>query len=120
MTGIKAENPCSAEKPELLSPYLYAEPVLNINNRTDHYLLSNILQYFVDTDANKTLDEVLENSDAWQTSNSDTINLSFTTAALWTKLNLHNDTAFTQDMLMVIAQPLLLQNWIVAEKIIRP
>ena len=58
----------------LLSPYLYAEPVLNINNRTDHYLLSNILQYFVDTDANKTLDEVLENSDAWQTSNSDTIN----------------------------------------------
>ena len=92
----------------LLSPYLYAEPVLNINNRTDHYLLSNILQYFVDTDANKTLDEVLENSDAWQTSNSDTINLSFTTAALWTKLNLHNDTAFTQDMLMVIAQPLLL------------
>jgi adenylate cyclase len=92
----------------IASSCLHADPVLNINNKTDHYLLSNVLQYRVDEKANKTLDDVLQNSDEWQTSSSDIINLSFTTAALWTKLNLHNDTTITQDMLFVIAQPLLL------------
>lgn len=92
----------------IASSCLHAEPVLNINNKTDHYLLANVLQYRVDAEANQTLDDVLVNSDEWQTSNSDIINLSFTTAALWAKLNLHNDTAITQDMLFVIAQPLLL------------
>src|SRR6218665_3000317 len=87
---------------------LHAEPALNINNKTDHYLLANVLQDFVDDTAEKKLADVLENNEEWQTSNSDTINLSFTKAALWTKLNLHNDTTMQQDMLMVIAQPLLL------------
>ena len=92
----------------LATTSLHAEPVLNINNKTDHYLLANVLQYFVDDTADKKLSDVLESHDEWQTSNSDTINLSFTKAALWTKLNLHNDTAMQQDMLMVVAQPLLL------------
>ena len=32
---------------------LQAEPVLNINKKTDHYLLANVLQYFVDDTADK-------------------------------------------------------------------
>ena len=96
---------------------LHAEPTLNINNKTDHYLLANVLQYFVDDTAKKNLDDVLKSNDIWQTSNNDTINLSFTKAALWTKLNLHNDTAMQQDMLMVIAQPLLLNIDVYEEQV---
>ncbi|HQQ74304.1 MAG TPA: 7TM diverse intracellular signaling domain-containing protein, partial [Pseudomonadales bacterium] len=92
----------------ITSSCLYAEPVLNINNKTDHYLLANVLQYQVDGAASKTLDDVLKKNDDWQTSSNDVINLSFTTAALWAKLNLYNDTAIAQDLLFVIAQPLLL------------
>lgn len=92
----------------IASSCVYAEPVLNINNKTDHYLLANVLQYQVDEEASKTLDDVLAKQDDWQTSGSDVINLSFTTAALWAKLNLYNDTAIAQDLLFVIAQPLLL------------
>lgn len=85
-----------------------AEPVLNINPQDDHYQLADALQYRVDESTQLSLQDVLDTPSAWETSSNDTINLSFTRSALWAKLTLHNDSKITQDLLLVIAQPLLL------------
>ena len=86
----------------------HAEPVLNINQQDTHYQLADVLQFRVDESAQLSLQDVLQTQDVWQTSDSDIINLSFTRAALWAKLTLHNSTNDAQDLLLVIAQPLLL------------
>lgn len=86
----------------------HAEPVLNINVQDDHYALANLLQFHVDDSAKQSLQDILQTPNIWGTSDSDTINLSFTRAALWAKLTLKNDTNNAQDLLLVIAQPLLL------------
>ncbi|HRF87057.1 MAG TPA: 7TM diverse intracellular signaling domain-containing protein [Pseudomonadales bacterium] len=92
----------------LVSLHASAEPTLNINNTEEHYVLSNTMQYRVDDTAQLSLPDVLQAPSAWQTSENGTINLSFTRAALWAKLTLHNSTNDAQDLLLVIAQPLLL------------
>ncbi|MCC7517381.1 MAG: hypothetical protein IT470_08600 [Pseudomonadales bacterium] len=86
-----------------------AEPMLTINTRTDHYLLANLLSCMVDDNAHLTFEQARTNPDAFVVRDTDAVVVGFSRAALWCKLNLHNTTPNTQNLLLVIAQPLLLE-----------
>lgn len=85
-----------------------AEPVLAIDNRTDHYFLANLLACRVDEGASLSFEQVRAHPDAWVVQNSDAVVVGFSRAALWCQLTLHNTTNIEQPLLLVISQPLLL------------
>lgn len=86
----------------------HAEPVLSIDKKTDHYALANLLSCMVDKQANLSFDQVRAQPDLFTVSSSDAVVVGFSRAALWCKLNLHNTSGIAQSLLLVIAQPLLL------------
>lgn len=86
----------------------HAEPVLSIDNRTDHYFLANLLACRVDNSAELTFEQVQAQPEALSVRDADAVVGGFSSAALWCKLNLHNTTRVEQPLLLVIAQPLLL------------
>jgi len=92
----------------LLAMHVCAEPVLSVTDQEDHYLLSNILQYSVDDTAKATLDDMRHEHNRFIVNHADAVSVGFSNAALWTKLNIKNDTDTAQELLLVVTQPLLI------------